>query len=298
MKKNYLLLIGILMFLGLVAAMIASPFVVSETDLDAERMRFYEDGSMARAPFPPLKDDLLGTDQDGRSLGSLILIGTKDTLIIIFSITLIRYLISIPLALLGSEKKGTSHWIITMLHTFFSAIPTLIAAIIFINLPFLIFSTTRFIWAIFILAFIEVGRTSHLFQQQAHDLSQKEFIRVAIVQGNSQFGLIFRHYIPYMLPNIVSNFFVDLGRVTVLIGQLGLFSIFVSQKFVELDNGFGELQNTSHNWATLLGETRYAILSAPWIPIVPALALFYAMLTFNIIGEGLRRRFSKTAQYL
>lgn len=298
MRKNALLWIGIGMFLVLVAAMIASPNVIGEGEVDPERVRFYDDGSMARAPFPPFKEDVLGTDHEGRSIFALLVVGTKDTLLIIFSITLLRYIISIPLALLGSEKKGTSHWIITMLHSFFSAIPTLIAAIIFINLPFLIFSQTRYIWAILILAFIEVGRTSHLFQQQAHDISQKEFIRVAIVQGNSPIGLIFRHYIPYMLPSIISNFFMDLGRVTVLIGQLGLFSIFVTQKFVEMDHGFGELQNTSLNWATLLGETRYALMSAPWVPIFPALALFYTMLTFNIIGEGLRRTFSKKAQYL
>ncbi len=298
MKINYLLWVGIILFSVLVLVIIFESSLVSKEKLEISRIAFYEDGSMDRAPFPPSKENIFGSDSDGKGIFDMMVLGTKDTLLIIFLITVIRYVIAIPLALFASEKRGLSHWTVTSLHTFFSSVPTLIAAIILVNMPFLIFSENRYIWCVLILAFIEVGRVSHLFQQQAYDLSEKEFIRVARLQGNSHTGIIFRHYLPYLFPTMITNFFTDLGRVTILIGQLGLFNIFVTHQLLDVGHGYFELQNSSYNWATLLSTTRTSLLSAPWIPLFPALALCYVMFTFNIIGEGLRRRFTKSAEYL
>ncbi|WP_078546169.1 ABC transporter permease subunit [Litchfieldia alkalitelluris] len=298
MNTNYLLWIGLGMFLLLILAIFLEPILTSEENLQPNRMRFQDDGSVEKAPFAPNKEYIFGSDTEGRGIFDMLVIGTKDTLLIIFLITLIRYLIAIPLAFVASKKRGISHWLVVSLNTFFTSIPTLVAAIILVNLPFLIFSDNRYVWCVFILAFIEIGRVAYIFQQQAYDLSNKEFIRVAKIQGNNHFGIIIRHYIPYFFPGIITSFFVDLGKVTVLIGQLGLFNIFVTQQMVEVGRGLFELENGSYNWATLLASTRWSLYNAPWIPLFPALALFYVMLSFSMIGEGLKRHFMKSAKYL
>ncbi|MDQ0857424.1 hypothetical protein [Bacillus sp. V2I10] len=56
---------------------------------------------------------------------------------------------------------------------------------------------------------------------------------------------------------------------------LGILSIFVTQVFVQTTYGYGELQNTSLNWSTLLGMARSDILRGFWIPFFPALSLTF-----------------------
>jgi peptide/nickel transport system permease protein len=96
-----------------------------------------------------------------------------------------------------------------------------------------------------------------------------------------------------MLPNLVVQFFYDLGRVALIIGQLGVFSVFVTQEFIQIDAGYGKIINTSDNWATLLGAAKKDIYTSYWIPLYAALAILYVIFTFNIIGEGLRRVFER-----
>lgn len=93
-------------------------------------MRFYEGGKVAKAPFPPSFENPLGTDNDGRDLLSLLIIGTKDTLRYIFLITIIRYLVAIPLAFLAAPKKGLAYMVAGTWNSLFSSIPTIFAAIL------------------------------------------------------------------------------------------------------------------------------------------------------------------------
>jgi peptide/nickel transport system permease protein len=293
MKNNYLV-IGLVMTTILVVFVLFGPLLpFVDSSLEGERVKFPEPGKIVTAPFPPSSDYLLGSDREGRDLLSLIVMGTKDTLVIIFSITLLRYIVAVPLALLASKNTGPVSWLIKWWNQVFSCLPVIFSAIILMNLPFLVLSDNRFLWCVVILAFIEVGRVSYILQQQAHTLSKAPFVEAGITMGVSPFGIYSKYYIPNLLPDIIVNFFIDLGRVTLLIGQLAIFSIFITQEFVQLNYGTGEIVNTNINWTTLLGNPRTDVLKAVWIPLFPALAITFTILTFNILGEGLRQHFNR-----
>jgi peptide/nickel transport system permease protein len=244
-------------------------------------------------PYPPSEKNILGSDHEGRDMLSLIVVGTKDTLYIVFVITLVRYLLALPLAFMASKKTGPAHWILSGWNQLFTALPTLFSAILLMNIPFLVFSENRLLWSIFLIAVIEVGRVAYIFQQQAYSLSKELFVEAGITIGNSPIGLYGRHYLPLMIPQIIVNFFMDLGRVMLLIGQLGLFSIFISQIWIQLDFSKGEILNTSYNWATLLGNARGDMLQAFWIPFYPALAITLTIVAFSLMGEGLSQYFDR-----
>ncbi|MCT8136323.1 ABC transporter permease subunit [Anaerobacillus sp. CMMVII] len=254
-----------------------------------------EDG-FSRAPFPPSLSnpfEPFGTDTLGRDLLSLIVLGTKDTLILVLLITVIRYAVAIPLALSAIKQKGPTFWLLTSWNSVFSALPTIFSAVILMNLPFVIFAENRLIIVILILALIEVGRVSYLIQQEGFMLSNELFVEAGITIGNSQLGLYWRYYLPALLPSIITNFFLDLGKVMLLIGQLGIFSIFIEQSWIQLANVSGELQNSSYNWASILGESRGTLRRAPWITFFPALAITFTIISFYFIGEGLRAHFTR-----
>lgn len=167
------------------------------------------------------------------------------------------------------------------------------AAILFITMPVFTFSPHRVYWIVLILSLSDVGRVAYVFQQAMKSISHTQYVEAGVTIGNSPFGLFSRHYLPNLLPDAVIHFFMDLGKVTLLLGQLGILSIFVTQAFVQLNYGYGELQNTSLNWPILLGMAKSNMINGFWIPFFPALALTYLILTFNLIGEGLRKHFSR-----
>lgn len=299
LRENKLLLLGLLMLFLLVAAMVVSPFIVPEEALNDARIRFSEEGEIFKAPFPPnTLGHILGTDYDGKDILSMLLAGTKDTILIIFSITALRYLIAVPLGIYASKNEGLISFMLKGWNTFFTSIPTIFSAILLINLPFFVFLEMRTFWVIILLAMIEVGRVGHIIKEQGYEALHREFSIAGRVQGMTSRKLIFHHVFPYIMPNIIMNFFLDLGRVTLLIAQLGLFSVFVSIQFLESDPGIFKMEHVGYNWTSMLGDTKSAVLRAPWIPFTPAMAILYTVLTFNIIGEGIKRNFMRREEYL
>ncbi|MGD6794373.1 ABC transporter permease subunit [Metabacillus indicus] len=292
--RNIPLIAGIFMLSLLAIVAWAGPMIPTVKEgIVEQRMVFNESGTFERAPFPPSLQHLFGTDEDGRDLLSLVIMGAKDTLLLIFVISIIRYAAALLLALLSLPEKSPFRAVIYSLNGFAASLPIMFAAILFITMPVFTFSPYRVYWVVLILSLSDVGRVAYVFQQSMKSISHTQYVEAGVTIGNSPFGLFSRHYLPNLLPDAVIHFFMDLGKVALLLGQLGILSIFVTQVFVQLNYGYGELQNTSLNWPTLLGMARSDMIRGFWIPFFPALALTYLILTFNFIGEGLRKHFSR-----
>lgn len=291
--KNKSLLIGSIMLFILLFSMLVGPHLSFIDPKAEEEIVRVEEGVITAPPYPPSAKDPFGSTERGRDLLSLVVIGTKDTLLLVFAVAVIRYILAVPLALFATKKSGIAHWIVNGWNQLFSGLPVLFSAILLLNIPYLTFSENRVYWSILILALIEVGRVAYIFQQQTYTISKSLYIDAAVTVGSHPISIYFRHYLPALMPRIISTFFIDLGRVLLLIGQLGIFSIFINQKWVQLGFGRGELQNTSQNWATLLGTARGDLVTAFWIPFFPALAITFTIITFNLLGEGLRQHFEQ-----
>ncbi|MDK8183950.1 ABC transporter permease subunit [Paenibacillus sp. UMB4589-SE434] len=293
--KNITLWIGGIMFALLVFVMFAGqylPFI--DQTLTPEKHRWSQDERLILPPYEPSSKNLLGSDKDGVDNLSKIIMGTKETLLIIFSITALRYMIAVPLGLSAYRKSGVANSILTVWNQLFSYLPTLFSAILLLSLPFLLFASWRLLWVILILAAIEVGRVAYLIQQQIHQISREPFVEAGHALGLSPWRLTRSYFIPTMIPEIVVNFCVDLGKVTLLIGQLGVLSIFLSQEWVEVNEMSMILMNTSNNWMSLLASMRADIYVSKFTYIFyPALAIMFTILTFNVLGEGIRRHFNR-----
>ncbi|MBD8069048.1 ABC transporter permease [Bacillus sp. PS06] len=266
------------------------PFI--DTEFEEGRMRFYEgSGKFTKAPHPPSSEDWLGTDGDGRDMLSLIVVGAKDTLFFMIACTFIKYLLAIPLGLLASKGKGFTYFVLSTWNSVLSGIPLIFMALILFNMPLFTYTNERFLLIVFTVALLEIGKVGMVFQQLANSLSKKPYIDAAITIGSKQSYIMFGHYLPVLGPQILINFMMDLGRMALLIGQLGVFKVFID--FGIFPDGTPPLQNTGYNWGSLLGDTKNDILNATWIPLFPALAITYVIFTFNLLGEGLRKRWVK-----
>ncbi|MBP3041785.1 ABC transporter permease subunit [Bacillaceae bacterium Marseille-Q3522] len=294
--KNYPIIIGIILTLFWIIILIFGtnlPFV--DSDLQAERMQILPSGEMERAPFPPSKMYPLGTDRQGRDLLSLIIIGAKETFLMIFVIVLIRYIIAVPLGLLASVKKGFFKWLTNAWSRLFSSIPLLFSTALLLCMPFLLLNEQRLVWSIIVIALIEVGKVSEIIRTNADILSKKLFVEAGKTVGVGPIRMMKNYYFPNLLPDVIIQFFIDAGRVTILISQLAILNIFISQNIVQIGYGQSEILNTSLNWAGFLSNIQNDLFTAPWILLSPLVAMILVTFMCNFLGEGLRRHFQRKA---
>ncbi len=299
--KNWSLWTGLALFAFVLFISFIGPHLPFIDDtLPEHRMRFYEDGEIGRAPFPPSLEDPLGTDREAGDILSMLVNGVKDTLKIIVLITLIRYVIAIPIAFLASTKKGIAYMVSNGWYSLFGSIPTIFAAIMLLE----IIPTGAFgndVYAkVLLIALIEVGRVSYIFSHEIYEVSQKEFVQASVTVGSTPFQLSVIHYLPTISKSLVVNFFNDLARVTLLLGQLALFEYFIEHVIVYIPGGGTFLDESGYysvtglfDWPGLLSAARYEVMKAVWIPLAPAAALTLLLLTFQLLSEGFRKLFER-----
>lgn len=296
--RNIALWIGCFMLLCMLFFMYVGPYLpFVDRELTQEKHRFTDipGKRLEMPPFPPSEKNPLGTDKSGVDNLSKLLLGMKETVYIVIAVAFVRYIIAVPLGIMAYKQKGVAHFILTSLNRLFSYIPTIIAAVLLLSLPTFLNTQNRMAWAIFFIALLEVGRVAHIVQQQTFKLSHEQFVQAGVSLGLSGKRLSTKYYMPAILPEVIVNFCVDVGKVMLLVGQLGVLNIFLSHKWVDT-TGFGNYQfvNAGMNWFALLSEHRMDIYYNKFAFVFfPALAIMFVILTFNVLGEGLRHHYNR-----
>ncbi|NEZ41471.1 ABC transporter permease subunit [Paenibacillus alvei] len=141
---------------------------------------------------------------------------------------------------------------------------------------------------------VSIYPAMYIVQQQANHISHELFVEAGESLGLSRWRMVRNYYMPSLVPEIIINFCIDIGKVMLLIGQLGVLSIFLTHNWVEVNYFTMKFLNTSMNWVSLLAETRRDIYVSKFTFVFyPALAILLTVLTFNLLGEGLRRHFNR-----
>ena len=105
-------------------------------------------------------------------------------------------------------------------------------------------------------------------------LRQQDFVVAAEALGLPQTRIIFRHLVPNALaPVLVST---TIGVATAILTESGLSFL-----------GFG-VQPPYATWGNILTDGKGFIFDAPWLFVIPGMAIFVVVLAFNLVGEGLR----------
>lgn len=271
------------------------PFIDTATQ---ERLYIWTDDKVPLAPpYPPSDEFLFGTDRLGKDILSLLVMGAKETLLIIVLVTIIRYVLAVPLAYLAHKRMFGSQTLVNWLNGTLSYIPTIIIIILLATLPPILTIKARPFVLMLLLAIVELGRVANLIKLEFDVLSTREYIQGGISVGASPIRLISKYYLPFLYEKLLINMVADLGKVMFLLGQLGFIGIFISQDLVQVDPGMFELINNSITWPTLFMEAFRDIRAAVWIPFFPALIITYSILTFNVLAQGLNNLFKRNTGY-
>lgn len=294
--KNFPLWIGGALLAFFVFVMLAGPYMpFIDKDLNKEPSRWVmKDGKqkLTLPPYKPSAQNWLGTDKRGVDNLSKLVVTAKDTILLVLGITAVRYAIGIPLGLLARKKKGFIHQLITFWNQMCSYLPPVFASALLLALPFFLFSQQRMGWAILILASVEAGRVAITIQQQTHKMASEPYMEAGTALGLRTRTLTKNYYVPILFPEVIVNFCLDMGKVMLLLGQLAIVNIFLGHEWKEVNYYVMEFVETGYNWATILSKHRSDIwLGKFGFVVYPAFAMMLLIITFNLLGEGLRRRF-------
>jgi peptide/nickel transport system permease protein len=294
--KNLPLLVGsFCFFLLLLFATIGPNLPFVDSELKEEVMRKDETG-LHIPPYPPSEKNWLGSDNKGRDMLSLLIIGTKETLIIVFTACIMRYLIAIPLGA-GAVYSKTIRWLLSSWNYILSFIPPIFLVALLLGIPFIFFSNHLFFWFLFIVAIVEVGRVADLIRNQIIHLSSNQFIEAAVTSGTSNKMLLIRHYFPHIRPQLIQNFVSDLGRVLFLMAQLAVVQIFISRDFVSQLGGGYQPENTSIAYPGFLQMIMRDMWTHTWIPYSTVLFISFMIVTFFLLSEGIKAHYKKKYRF-
>ncbi|WP_158701585.1 ABC transporter permease [Lentibacillus sp. Marseille-P4043] len=293
-KRNPALVLGILMVTFLLTISIFGRYFPFVDDSLSDILYILDDNQKpVIPPYSPSWEFPFGTDGEGRDLLSLLTMGAGATLALIFFISLIRYIIAIPLAVFAANRVRFFRGLLAGWNQLLSGVPTIFIVMLLVLLPPILFTSARPFFLVLVIALVEVGRVGKIFEEELLVISKKAYVESGVMVGCSPFQLFRRYYYPQISGQIIVNFCNGLGRTLFLLAQLGFVSIFVSQAFVQLESGAMTFVNTSDTWPILLTDITHTIRTAPWIPFFATLAITFTILSFYVLSEGLLRYFQR-----
>ena len=260
LSKNRLALIGgaIVLVLALMAA--AAPLVSPHDPHKPDVKRILE---------PPSARHWLGTDQIGRDVLSRMLYGARVSLAVGFVSVGIATAIGIALGAGAGYHGGPVDGAVMRLVDLMLVFPRF-----FLLLAVLAFLKPS-IWTIMVV----IGLTgwmgvARLVRAEFLALKEREFVIWSQSIGASAFRIIWRHILPNAMgPVLVA---MTLGIPAAILTESGLSFL-----------GLG-VRPPYATWGNILNEGKEVIELAWWLSVYPGLAILVTVLSYNLLGEGIR----------
>lgn len=219
---------------------------------------------------PPSHAHWFGTDELGRDILSRIIYGSRISMLVGSCVVAGSLALGIFFGSIAGYYGGKfdRFFNIVVMNAFLS-FPGILLAIAFV--AFLGPGIWNLILALVIGGWVGYAR---LVRAQVLAVRDREFVEAARALGASDARVIMRHILPNILQPVI---------VQAAIGMAGAILAEATMSFL----GLGVPPPTA-SWGTMLNDARSHLFDAPHIVIFPALAVMFAVLAFNFIGDALR----------
>jgi peptide/nickel transport system permease protein len=252
-------ILGVAVIVLFVAAAIAAPLFAQNPDAT----------SWTSIRKPPSAAHWMGTDENGRDVFARVVYGARASLLAGLVSVMIAAGIGVPVGLLAGFVGGRADMLIGRITDAMLACPFLILAIALA--AFLGPDLTNAMIAIGISAtpvFVRVSRAATM------EAAAMDYVEAARALGNPAWRVGLRHILPNIMPPILVQ--ATLAIATAIIAEASLSFL-----------GLGQ-QPPAPSWGSMLNAAQRFLAQAPWLAIFPGVAIFLCVLSFNLIGDGLR----------
>ena len=257
---NRLAIAGMVMLLLLVLGSIFAPILVpySPTSTDFSALQ-----------QPPSGKHWFGTDQLGRDILSRVLYGARVSLAAGLISVLLALLLGGLIGLLAGFYGGWIDDVLMRLTDAMLAFPFLVLAIALAAVLGPSLQNTMLAIGV-----VTTPVFARLIRGQVLAERPRDYVQAAVALGGSDGRVITRHLLPNILGPLIVQ--VSLSTATAVLAEATLSFL-----------GLG-VQPPTPSWGSMLNDARGYLSQAPHMALFPGLAIFLAVLAFNLIGDGLR----------
>ncbi|MEY7848860.1 ABC transporter permease [Natrarchaeobius sp. A-rgal3] len=228
---------------------------------------FTNDGTIDRVWHP------LGTDSQGRDILTELVYGARISLLVAFATVGFAFVVGTAIGLLAGYYRG---WIDSLLMRYVDfqwAFPELVLAIAIIAIA----GGIGVVPVIIAVGFAFIDDFARIVRSEVLKIREEAYVTAARAVGMSPRRIMIRE----ILPNVTGTITV---QTTLLVPIAILWEAGLS--FI----GVG-VAPTTPTWGLLLSDGRQFINEAWWISVLPGLAILVTVLSFTLLGEGLREAF-------
>jgi peptide/nickel transport system permease protein len=218
---------------------------------------------------PPSAAHWFGTDDLGRDILSRIIYGSRASLMAGAISVGIALAIGVPFGLMAGYRGGFIDGLISRITDAMLACPFLILAI----------ALAAFLGPSLSNAMIAIGISAtpifiRLTRGQVMNVKVEDYVEAARAVGNPPWRIVVVHILPNVVPALLVQ--ATLSVAAAIIAEAALSFL-----------GLGQ-QPPAPSWGSMLNAAQRFLTSAPWMALWPGLGIFLVVLSFNLVGDGLR----------
>ena len=218
---------------------------------------------------PPLSFGLLGTDQFGRDVLSMLMVGCWNSLSIAIVAVAIGGTLGSIAGISAAAFRGAFESLLMRVCDVIFALPPILSAMMLGA-----FLGPGRLTAIIAIATFMIPVFARVTLASALQAWSRDYVLAARALGNTRFTISVRHVLPNIMSGIIVQATIQLGLA--VLTEAGLSFL-----------GLG-LAPPAPTWGRMLADAQTYLALAPWLAIVPGLAIALTVFGFNMLGDGLR----------
>ncbi|WP_225430086.1 ABC transporter permease [Deinococcus detaillensis] len=221
------------------------------------------------APLPPTHTFWFGTDALGRDLYSRLIFGTRTSLLVAVLSNLIATSIALVLGTLAGYFGGLTDTLIMRLTDVLISFPVLLLA------AFLAAVLRPGIGVIIgVIGGVGWFYLARVIRAELLSVRRREYVEAARALGASDARIIFRHALPQILGQVMVYSTLNFSTTVLFVAALSYVGIGV--------------QPPTPDWGNMIADGSQYLTVSPWLVIFPGIFLGLSVLSFNLLGDGLR----------
>ncbi|MGZ6366828.1 MAG: ABC transporter permease, partial [Ktedonobacteraceae bacterium] len=212
-----------------------------------------------------------GTDDVGRDTMARAMYGGRVSLLVGFSSMLMAIIFGIGIGSFAGYYGGAIDNILMRFTDVILAVPLYLLLFV-LSAAFFNDGSPRSV--IFLIAILSWTYAARLVRGEYLALKEREFVMASRTIGARDFRLMFRHILPNAAGPIIVNATLLIGANIILESVLSYF-------------GFG-IQPPVSSWGSMISTGGNFFDVDPWLLFIPGMLIFFTVLSFNLVGDGLR----------
>jgi peptide/nickel transport system permease protein len=260
LRQNRLAAASVIFLLAIVALALLAPYIAPYSPQKQELMNRLK---------PPTREHWMGTDDIGRDTYSRLLWGARISLSIAVIGTLGAVVLGTLLGLIAGFCGGwVDEGIMRVIDVTF-AFPGVLFAILIVSVLGPGLSNL-----VIALIFFGAPTLSRIVRGNVLSLKRQEFVEAARAMGAPSYRILLQHILINCVAPIIVYATLGIAISILIASGLGFL-------------GLGA-QPPRPEWGAMLSDARKTLLLSPWMSIFPGLAIFFTVLSLNIIGDSVR----------